>query len=78
MLFRSRTTLQNMDVVDHAKLIILAVKPYKLMEVLEEIKPHLTPEHVLVSIASGVTLKKIETVVPNNKVYRAMPTHPLR
>lgn len=74
--FGIQTTLHNLEVVDFADLIILAVKPYKLMAVLEEIQPHLTPNHVLVSIASGVTLKKIESVVPHNKIYRVMPNTP--
>lgn len=74
--FGIHTTQVNKEVVDFAHLIILAVKPYKLLEVLKEIKPYLTKDHVIVSIASGVTLNKIEAIVPNNKIYRAMPNTP--
>src|SRR5215213_3724879 len=47
----------NAAVLAGAKTIVLAVKPQMMKQVLAEIHPYVKPEHLLVSIAAGVTLK---------------------
>ena len=36
--------------------IVIAVKPYLVAKVMEDIKEHLEPHHVIVSLAAGVAL----------------------
>lgn len=60
-----------------ADIVILAVKPQVLLEVLEEIQPSLRAETVVASIAAGITLSSLEKALPNQKVVRVMPNTPL-
>ena len=72
-----KTTTRNQEVAHFAKVMILAVKPDYVPPVLVELKDHFTPEHLLISIAAGVTLTKIEAVLPANaRVIRVMPNTP--
>ena len=43
---------------------------------MEEIKTELAPEKLVVSIAAGVSTKKIEAVIGRNRVIRVMPNTP--
>lgn len=42
--------------------IVIAVKPYLVAKVLEEIKDHLKSHHVIVSLAAAVTLADMSAV----------------
>ena len=48
-----RTTTDNVKLVKENKLIILAVKPQILLNVLREIAPHISAEHLILSFAAG-------------------------
>ena len=56
--------------------IFIATKPNYVSGVLDEIKTELTPEKLVVSIAAGVSTKKIESVIGRNRVIRVMPNTP--
>ena len=56
--------------------IIIAVKPSYVSQVLEEIKNELTPEKLIVSIAAGVSTEKIESIIGKSKIVRVMPNTP--
>ncbi|OJX65885.1 MAG: pyrroline-5-carboxylate reductase [Micrococcales bacterium 73-13] len=58
-----------------AKLVVLGVKPAGIPGLLEEIRPMLDPDAVVVSIAAGVTTERMEALVPN-PVVRTMPNTP--
>ncbi|MEO7769369.1 MAG: pyrroline-5-carboxylate reductase [Ferruginibacter sp.] len=64
----------NDAAVRTSELVILAVKPFQLSDVLIGLRDALTPKHMLVSVVTGVLLKEIETTI-NIKlpVFRAMP-----
>lgn len=47
------------ELTRNADIIILAVKPYAIQSVIEEILPELTPEKILVSVASVVKLEDL-------------------
>lgn len=67
----------NAAVVDFAELVILAVKPDQVGGVLGEIEPHFTPRHVLLSIAAGVPLTRLESGLGQTpRVVRVMPNTP--
>jgi pyrroline-5-carboxylate reductase len=68
-------TSSNREAVAHADLIILAVKPYNVEPLVKEFADLLDANrHVLVSVATGITLKQIGAHVPATMpLFRAMP-----
>ena len=65
----------NTKAIEGAELILLALKPYNILEVLKELAPAIDPDkQVVVSLATGVSLKELQTTVgKETAVYRAMP-----
>ena len=53
-------TNDNTEVAKFSDIVILAVKPYKYFEVIDEIKPYLKKDVVIVTIAAGITLRAYE------------------
>jgi len=67
-------TTSNADAVRNSELVILAVKPYQVADVLNSFKNELSPKHVLVSVVTGVLITEIEEIVKTKlPVCRAMP-----
>jgi pyrroline-5-carboxylate reductase len=57
-----------------ADIIVLAVKPKTVDKILNELKQHLHEGQILVSLATGIALSHIESVLGNHvPIYRAMP-----
>ncbi len=65
-------TADNREVAEKSNIIVLAVKPYKVIEVLEEISD-LTDGKIIISVAAAVPIRRIKAVCPRAKVIRAMP-----
>jgi pyrroline-5-carboxylate reductase len=65
----------NIKAVKESDLIIIAVKPYNITSILEEIKEHLVSgRHILISITAGVKIKQIQEAVSFSvPVFRVMP-----
>lgn len=57
-----QTTHSNQEVLQGCSLVFLATKPHVLPAVLAEVAPVVTPEHILVSVAAGVSLSSLEEV----------------
>ncbi|MGB8368693.1 MAG: pyrroline-5-carboxylate reductase [Limisphaerales bacterium] len=73
----AKTTASSADVLQFASALILAVKPDQVAGVLAEQRGNFTNEHLLISIAAGVTLAKMEAAVPaGTRVIRVMPNTP--
>jgi pyrroline-5-carboxylate reductase len=73
----AKTTASNVEVVRFARVLVLAVKPGQVAELLENIRPVFTPGHLLVSIAAGVPLAKLEAGLGQGaRVIRVMPNTP--
>ena len=73
----ARTTAQNREVAAAASTLILAVKPDQVPGVLDEIAGDLTADHLLISIAAGLPLAKLEARLrPSARVIRVMPNTP--
>jgi len=65
----------NGEAVANASWIILAIKPFQIKEVLEEIKPFLNKDkQVIVSVVTGIWIEEIKSIVGNDfPIFRAMP-----
>jgi pyrroline-5-carboxylate reductase len=65
------------EVALKAQVIILAVKPYQIEEVLGELKPSLSANHLLISVAAGISSEFIRKHSNENmRIIRAMPNTP--
>lgn len=72
------TTTSNTEVINDANLIILAVKPWHIKQVIEEIAPYVDFSYqMLMSIAAGVTLADMASWVSEYShapiLFRAIP-----
>ncbi len=65
-------TRDNRLVAESSSVVFLAVKPYKVSEVLGEVSD-LLEDKILISVAAAVPISKIESLAPRAKVIRAMP-----
>jgi len=73
----AKATASNSGVLKFANILILAVKPDQVAGVLAGVRGNFTNEHLLISIAAGVTLAKIEAALPAGaRVIRVMPNTP--
>jgi pyrroline-5-carboxylate reductase len=71
------TTAFNPDLVRFGRVLILAVKPDQVPGLLTEIRPLLTGEHLLVSIAAGLPLARLEAAAgEGTRMVRVMPNTP--
>lgn len=69
-----RVTSDNIEAVKNSQILLFALKPYKILQVLEEIKPYLTANHSIISLATGVSLDQIKEHSGScGNVFRAMP-----
>ena len=68
------TSTDNTGAVSSADVIILAVKPQIIATVLKSIKPEITEEHLVISVAAGVRIRQIEENLPAGAhLIRVMP-----
>ena len=75
--FGVKVTLDNVELIDELRIIVLSVKPQVMDEVLEQIAPYITEDHLLVSIAAGYPLSKMEDYLGTDKrLIRVMPNTP--
>lgn len=73
----ARVTDKNAEVVKGAEVLILAVKPDQVPDLLDEIRPHVAERHLVLSIAAGVTLAKLQAgLFEGARVIRVMPNTP--
>lgn len=73
----AKATASNADVLRAARVLVLAVKPDQVNDVLAEAKPLFTAEHLLISIAAGVPIARLEAGLPaGSRVVRVMPNTP--
>ena len=65
------------ELLERSEAVILAVKPFIMPGVLEEIKPYITSGKIMVSIAAGLTLSRLAAAMPEQtKIVRVMPNTP--
>ena len=70
-----RITTDNISAINESGLIVIAVKPYDIIGILDEVKDHLKPgKHILISITAGIPISQICDITGNKvPVFRAMP-----
>jgi pyrroline-5-carboxylate reductase len=67
----------NAEVIESSDVIVLAVKPQYMAPVLAEIRPLVTLNHLVVSVAAGVTLATLaEGLGSDRRIARVMPNTP--
>ena len=77
--FSIETTTDNKKAVTKGDVIILAVKPKVIFDVLDEISPAIDSSKLLISIAAGVTIQAIQSRLNEGAhIIRAMPNTPLQ
>ncbi len=74
--YKIKTTYDNKEAVKSASIIILAVKPQNMEEVLTEISEFITEPKTVVSIAAGITLSYLQSKLKTSKLIRVMPNTP--
>ena len=73
----AKATKTNVEVAKFARLIVLAVKPGSMQELLAEVREQITPGHLVISIAAGVTIGQLEgSLASGARVIRVMPNTP--
>ena len=71
------TTLDNLQVVNSTDTVILAVKPQNMDDVFQQIKPHMQPRHLMISIAAGIDMARLRRGLGQKpKLIRTMPNLP--
>ena len=67
----------NGSVVERSDVIVLAVKPQTMPQVLAQLRPLLEPRHLVVSIAAGISIKSLlEGLGSDRRIVRVMPNTP--
>jgi pyrroline-5-carboxylate reductase len=73
-----RVSAGNVDAVDGADVVLLAIKPQMLGRVGREIGPHLRRGQMVLSVLAGATTAALMTTLGHDQVVRAMPNTPAR
>jgi pyrroline-5-carboxylate reductase len=73
----AKTTGFNPEVAKFANVLVVAVKPGQVVELLREIAPAITSNHLVISIAAGIPISAFEANLPaGTRVVRVMPNTP--
>lgn len=70
-----KVTSDNVEAVKNSSILIIAVQPQQMNDLLNEIKEFLIKnKHILISVVSGASIKAIQNQIDNRaEVIRAMP-----
>src|SRR6478609_3981051 len=68
-----QTHTDNAELLAWANVIVLAVKPQVIGQILEQAASLLKPDTLVISIAAGVPLSALEARLPGTRALRAMP-----
>ena len=75
--YQMEVIANNQAAVQRAEIIVLAVKPQVMREVLQDISNVVTPDQLIISIAAGIPTAFIASHVGKDKrIIRAMPNTP--
>lgn len=69
-----QTTSDNIVAVKEAKILIFALKPYRIEAVLKQLASHITPDHLIISVISDFSIEQFRTSLTSDiQIVRAMP-----
>lgn len=71
-----RSGTDNAEAVQHSDVIVLSVKPQTLPKVLRELRPHIRPDHLVMSVVAGARIHNIGKTLRHPAVVRCMPNLP--
>jgi pyrroline-5-carboxylate reductase len=74
--FGVRTTTSNLEAIRGADVVILSIKPQTIDRVGAELRDHLQPGQLILSIVAGATTTAIRTLFGHDCVVRSMPNTP--
>lgn len=66
----------NIDLTKKSNIIILAVKPNIYDEVLNEIKSVVTADKIIITIAPGISIEHVKSILKSGKIVRTIPNTP--
>ncbi|AMB77820.1 MULTISPECIES: pyrroline-5-carboxylate reductase [Pseudomonas] len=66
----------NAQAVQDADVIVIAVKPQVMKAVCQDLRAHLEPHQLLISIAAGITCTSLQNWLGNQPLVRCMPNTP--
>ncbi|MEC9005040.1 MAG: pyrroline-5-carboxylate reductase [Planctomycetota bacterium] len=72
----SRLLETEQQVVTQAEVVLLAVKPQVMPQVVAQLAGKIPPETLVVSIAAGISLDYLQTQLATTRVIRVMPNTP--
>ena len=70
------TTGSNLEALSRGDVIILAIKPQHMDEVLTELKGKLKPSQLVLSIIAGAKTRTLQNGLKHHSIVRAMPNTP--
>ncbi len=70
------TTTNNVEAAESAHIVVLSVKPQVLPKVLVELRGHLLPGVLILSIVAGARIRSIMHGLGQGRIVRAMPNTP--
>ena len=73
--FTAYEKIEKMLSVEKPNLLIIAVKPKDISEILNSLKD-ISRECIIISVLAGINIKTIEDKFPSNPIFRAMPNTP--
>ncbi|MEB8327844.1 pyrroline-5-carboxylate reductase [Flavobacteriaceae bacterium KMM 6897] len=67
-------TKDNKEALKNSDILIFAVQPVHFEGLLEQLKDHLTDNHIIISTITGFSIERIEKVIgKDNNIIRSMP-----
>ena len=67
----------NAECASHSAIVVLAVKPQVMPQVLKSIVNVLTPQHIVISMAAGWSIQALKNALGNDRrIVRIMPNTP--
>jgi pyrroline-5-carboxylate reductase len=74
--YQVAVTENNGEAASGKDIVVLAVKPQNMAEVMESLKGHLKPEQLVISIAAGTKIDTLSEGLEHRRIARVMPNTP--
>ncbi len=71
-----KAVAENSKAIPDAEVVVMAIKPQNLAEVMADLKGKLQPHQLVVSIVAGATMSTLTTGLGHRTVIRTMPNTP--